>query len=213
MDALDSRLLHYGDCFAQQFPSTGDLSYWVSRTGASTPRPDRELASIKVVAPQAGEEHRQHDVTVQLDGDQLGVDHTSKLRIAAGDVVVWHAADASVGYFAVSGHGSNFAFDSRALTAGSLYTHAFAEVGSYAWSDPGHGHLRGRITVRAPEASNDDPIGQWFAQLCEAAIVSVRARSADPPELEIVQGQAVAWIIEEGHGISITEAGPTLEVN
>jgi plastocyanin len=203
MNALDSRFICLGDCFAHRFSTPGTFSY------ALTPLPaalgghhgDAPVHSVTVSAG-AGDQ-RQHAVTVSRRGGTLTAS-PARLEVTAGDLVVW-ASDRSVTFgFRVRGTCGDDLVDSAALRTESIYTHAFGLPGTYAWADANGSGLRGQVRVAPHDAAAGHEA--WLGRLHEGTLVHVQGEQAEPAQIDIIVGQTVVWAVQDSPGISITDA-------
>jgi plastocyanin len=207
MFQLDSRLLGPGDCFVQRFTTAGTVHYRLDRAPATDFSLAGEKPFMLTVAEHVGRsEHDsvQHNVAVQVQRSRLQVD-TPQLEIGVGDTVRWHTQDSAL-RFAVSGASEGFAFDSRTLTAECAYTHAFMEAGTYRWRDANGSPIGGEVSVTNPVLSEDAQRKRWAEQLGKATHITIEGERADPPSVEVMTGQTVAWIVVKAPEITITDA-------
>ncbi|WP_322778464.1 hypothetical protein [Frankia sp. Cas4] len=203
MSALDSRALTYLDCYGQRFDSPGTIRYAVGGPLASCLHVD-DLAFTVEVEQSKGGEPRQHDVTIQHNGRAFSAS-PAMLRIATGDVVLWHAHDSSSPPYAVWGEGAGGTFSSTSLRSGALYTHAIGTAGEIEWADARRAAVRGRIRVRDLDSRDPEACERWSSLLREGAVVVINADRADPAELDLISGQTVFFAVIGGDGISITD--------
>jgi plastocyanin len=203
MNVLDSRFLSYVDCFGRRFNQPGAFSYRVTSAAAACAHEAGEEFTIEV--GEKAREPKQHDVAVRQRDDGF-VAEPSTLRIDAGDTVLWHAAGASTGAFAVRGEAPDGVFDSSALTSDTLYTHAFGTAGQLRWVDAHGSGLRGEIVVRDLDANDPEDCRKWMERLAEGVLVTIQRGRATPKRVEIVTGQRVFWLVARtDKGITITD--------
>lgn len=207
MDALDSRLLRYIDCYAQKFSTRGTIYYRLSTVPASCIPVEKEAAFTITVKGRSGGKDRegaQHNVTVQRKDSSLVADPPN-LDIAAGDTVLWHSPDQTLLGFAVYGEGAGGSFDSSALSFEAVYTHAFGTPGEYHWIDANHGQVSGVVVVRSPDSTDPEECRKWMAALGDGALVLIEGNRVEPQRIEILTGQTVFWAVQKADGISITD--------
>ena len=209
MTAFDSRMLAYTDTFGIRLTRPGSYRYALA-SHAGKARDEREEEPTIEVKPPTGRDRprpkgRSHALEVRRSGRRFAPAQP-KLEVEAGDVVLFHAADSTVGAWMVSVAGPEAQFDSRRLGADCLYTHAFGLPGVYEWRDAYGGPARGRIEVRSPEAREPKEAEAWMAKLAEGSLITIKGRQVEPRELSILTGQTVFWLIESAPGISITGA-------
>lgn len=204
MNDLDSRFLKLGDCFAQKFSRPGTYRYIVT-TAAGACLPVREDTYTIVVKPRNSKsDGGQHNVVVNTESGKL-VAQPPEIVIEAGDVVLWHTLDAATPGFAVVGECEGKKFDSTALTAEALYSHAFGTPGRYVWVDAHRGKLRGEINVRAVDSCKPEDRKDWLEALRKGTLITVAGHRSEPEHVEILAGQTVFWAVEKAEGISITD--------
>ena len=203
---LDSRVLNYGECYGMKFSHSGKAIYQVHPyTGASLPA-DEDCFSITVrdTAQKSGSE-QQHNIVIRKQDGRL-VAEPEHLEISKNDVVLWHAANAEVHGFVISGEGPKDEFDSAAITTHSVYTHPFGNEGVIDWIDANGSGLHGTIVVKSPKGTDKKSQQKWLAQLETPSLITISGDKASPQKLEIITGQTVVWAIEKAAGISITDA-------
>jgi plastocyanin len=204
MDSLDSRSLRYVDCFAQRFPRAGTVVYELTTLAGALLPGRSQTFTIKVAKGRQGG-HPQHHVAVrQVDGSLRAEPDT--LEIAAGDMVVWHTADAKLPGYVVRGKGAGTSFDSSALRDEAIFTHAFGRPGTYEWVDAHGSDVGGQVVVEAADTRDARASERWRAALAEGRMVRVSAKSVRPRKVEIVVGQTVFWAVKDAGGVSITDA-------
>lgn len=207
MDTLDSRSLHYIDCFFQKFSKPGKAYYRLT-TIADICFPDEmeDAYRIDIKKRQGGDqESQQHHVLVRREGAQFMAEPQT-LEIKPGDVVVWTTTDPKGFGFAIQGEGPDGKFDSTAITHNAVYTHAFGTPGDYEWMDANGGRVSGKVYVRSLDVNDVEQCKKWTAALSDGTVIVIRDDSADPAEVEILAGQTVFWAIERAAGISITDS-------
>jgi plastocyanin len=203
MNSLDSRSLRYGDTFAQKFSRPGRVHYYLG--SAAGQLFGRENAfSINVKQAARNRTGKQHNVLVRMNGRELVAD-PPELEVEAGDLVLWSAFDATIPGFYVSGQSENISFDSAALSAEAVYTHAFGSPGEYQWEDAHHGSVSGKIAVTTPDIKSERDRSNYQKGLTQGGLVVIRERLVEPPDLEIWTGQTVFFAVEKADGISITD--------
>jgi len=204
--ALDSRFLQYTNCFGHRFVSPGLVRYRLSTLPTGTGlahAADADVFTIEVAAEPAGQAAKQHGVTVRLEGRRLVAD-PPKLRIHPHDVVIWTAEGAGTPPYSVLGQGERLAFDSRALTAGCLFSHPFGLPGAVRWTDANGSGLGGEIVVASHEPNVDADHLQ--ERLSSGTLVTVRGTEAQPGRIEIFVGQTVLWLFEDAPGVTVTDS-------
>lgn len=213
MDALDSRSLRYTDCFVQQFPAADKISYWItSPVGRFMPADEERAFTIHVSAKGANTKKgkadgQQHTVTVRYkDGTFLA--DPPELEIAAGDFVLWNTPDPAAPGFVVMGEGEQTKFDSAALSAGSVYTHAFGLPGEYSWMDANCTSIQGKIRVSMPEMNMQDPKGyqrKLLKTLEQPVMIVVKDEHTDTVDAQAIVGQTVVWAVERSSGTAVVD--------
>lgn len=200
--SFDSRMITYLNCYAKKLPRTGRIEYRLA-TGPGLCQPDDTRFVIEVKEKAAGE-GQQHDVVVRMSERKLVADPPT-LEVRAGDMVLWHAADASVAAFSVRGTGPGGSFDSARMEDEAVFTHAFGSTGTYAWADAYGGGARGVVEVVEPKQYDDADCEEWTKALGEGALFHIAKGKVQPDRVRIVPGQTVFWAIEGAPGISITD--------
>lgn len=208
MNTLDSRCLHYTDCFAQKFSQPGRIRYRLAAAaGACMPvaKDDKDVFTIEVAGrgDPAGS-GQQHDVTVRQEGNHLLAD-PPHLKIKAGDIVMWNAPNPATPGYNVRGEGAGFAFDSTALTSEAIYTHAFGTPGTYRWTDANGRTVSGVVEVRPVDAPMREHCEQWLAALGTGTLIHIVGNEAKPNSVQIMPGQTVFWAVEKASGMCITD--------
>lgn len=206
--SLDSRVLGHLSCYGKKFARAGKVQYRLLAGSGACPagEEDEGLFTIEV-SGKAGAEGNQHDVEVRFAQGAFMAD-PPRLEIQAGDLVLWHAADAAVPGFTVRGQGPGGRFDSGALDDEAIYTHAFGVAGRYEWTDAYRGAVSGVIEVAAPERSElgaREDCDAWVKALAEGALIHVVKGKARPDRIRVLPGQTVFWAVESAPGISITD--------
>src|SRR5215207_6862573 len=107
MDMLDSRALHYIDCYMQKFSKPGTVRYHLT-TAAGMCLPVEKDGPLTIEVKERGgrrdRDGQQHNVTVSRQGNRL-VAEPPRLQIEAGDAVLWHAPDPNITGWMVRGEG------------------------------------------------------------------------------------------------------------
>lgn len=205
MNTLDSRLLQYTDCYAQKFASPDRIHYQITTiAGACLPVTDTDF-TIEVKGCTERKQGHQHTVIVRREKQRF-VAEPAQLQIEVGDMVLWCAADSSVPGFTVHGAGDYTRFDSSALAAEAVYTHAFGMPGQYKWVDANGGGVSGVVEVRSLDSHSRDQCENWIGALAKGTLVTICGNQAMPQRIEILTGQTVFWAVESAAGISITDA-------
>jgi plastocyanin len=209
MNTLDSRTLRFGDCFGQRFQKAGSVRYYVTMGGICPPAEMRSdegyLITVKPAAKGAKASPKQYNVVVSRKDGALVVTPTS-LEIDAGDGVLWHAGDASVTGFRVSGEGEGFSFDSAKIQQAAVYTHVFGVPGVYQWKDPNGTGVTGTVEVASVAPCNDEEREKWYEILKKPAGFEIAGKSSKPERLKITVGQTVFWSIDKSSGVAITDS-------
>lgn len=211
MDTLDSRSLRYTDCFVQKFSGPDTAYYWITGPVGKLISVEREQAFVIRVKAGAKSkaEGQQHNVTVKYDGRNFVAD-PPELEISHGDFVLWNTPDSSTPGFVVIGEGEKVSFDSSALTAEAVYTHAFGLPGEYQWVDANRGSVRGIVQVIAPESARTEDLKGQQKRLLEAlkkpVVILVRDDTATPTEVKAMVGQTIVWAVERSSGLAVTDA-------
>ncbi len=209
MNTLDSRLLHFTDCFAHRFSTPGTFRYDVSPLPSMfAPRrhdgdDDDENEGAHVVVVETEGAQRQHHVRVSVVRGRLTVS-PRRLEVSAGDLVCWSADHSVTTGYVVRGRIGSATVDSAALHHESVFTHAFGVAGDVEYADAGGSGLRGRVRVVHP-GQQDERRERWAASVGQGTLVHVRGEQAEPAEVEILVGQTVFWAIEDAPGVSITD--------
>jgi plastocyanin len=206
MNALDSRFLRLGDCYARKFGKSGSVRYVLTvAAGHCMPVGDGAFTITVGPRPAKKETSRQHNVVVRLKNSVLVAEPPS-LQIDAGDMILWHTPDAAAHGFAVVGEGDAGNFNSGALTDESVYTHAFGLPGLYDWVDAHGGKVRGQIRVKTVEAKEPNDCKKWLETLGKGSLITINGEKAEPKQIDILAGQTVFWAVQKAPGISITDA-------
>jgi plastocyanin len=202
MTNLDSRSLTYVDTLGRRFAEPGQVRYRiVSAAVVCQPARDELPFTIDVTPEKGGE---QHDVTVRLESGGLVAD-PPQLKIANGDVVLWHSFSSTPGY-AVQGGSKAESFDSSSFTAGMLYTHAFGVPGDYEWVDAIKQSVSGVVEVTSLDPNDREQCGEWMEALEHGTLVTIDGKRSDPPKVSIVAGQTIFFAVTAAEGISITDS-------
>lgn len=203
--SLDSRVLTYLSCYAKKFSKAGRVDYRLLAGAGACSAGDEETGAFAVeVTGKGGGGGGQHDVTVRFANGALVAD-PPRLEMHAGDLVLWHAADARVPGFTVRGQGAGGRFDSGALDDEAVYTYAFGEAGRYEWADAHAGTVSGVVEVVPPERTSRDDCERWVKALAEGALIHIVKGKAKPERVQVLPGQTVFWAVESAPGISITD--------
>jgi plastocyanin len=208
MITLDSRSLRFGDCYAQTFPTAGEIRCVVTAPGAfaSPSTSHHGILTIRVAESNAkSAKQKHHAVVVRRDGANL-VPEPSNLQINAGDIVVWHTQDQSLAGFAVVGEGPKFHLNSMAFTEGAFYTHAFGLPGQYKWIDANSGRVGGVVDVKNPTVIGSQSHAKWLKTLEQPKTFEIAGNRIRPERVSIHVGQTVVWKIDRATGITITDA-------
>jgi plastocyanin len=160
---------------------------------------------IRVKKGPARREGEQHFVTVRRDGRRFVAD-PPELEITAGDSVLWNASDPKTPSYSVRGEGASGGFDSTALTAEAVYTHAFGLPGEFRWADANGSGVSGLVSVRQVDSEDRRDMAAWADQVKEGVLVVVSGDRVDPKEVNVLVGQTVFFAIEKAPGITITDA-------
>jgi plastocyanin len=204
MNALDSRFIRTGDCFAHRFSTAGTFRYALSPLPSSLVAHSKEPPALTVtVSASSGTDQNSHYVTVSSSGGKLDAS-PAQIKVAANDLVVWSPNQSVTMGFRVRGRIGDDVVDSGSLYTESIFTHAFGLSGRYEWRDANGSPLTGSVVVAMP----DKEFGQeaWLRLLEEGKLVHVRGDRAEPSEVEIVVGQTVVWAVEDAPGVTITDA-------
>ncbi|HVC13239.1 MAG TPA: hypothetical protein VND62_00090 [Acidimicrobiales bacterium] len=200
MNALDSRFVRVGDCFAHRFSMPGTFRYAVSVLPSSFAAHHHESSGLTItVTPATDAPQVTHYVTVSAaEGLTASPD---RITVSAGDLVVWSPAKSAALGFRVRGKIAEHIVDSGSMRTESIYTHAFGLAGRYRWRDANGSALKGEINVAAPS----DDVEAWLECLKDGAFVHVRGERAEPESVEIAVGQTVVWAVENAPGVTITD--------
>jgi plastocyanin len=200
MDTLDSRALRFTDCYAQRFMKTGHYPYNVVPVMGACLNTERPFAI------QVQESHekrmRQHNVVVRFR-DRKFIVEPDTLTIGAGDLVLWNCPDTRAIPFTVVGE-KEF-FSSERLVNESGYSHAFGLPDRYEWVDAYGSGASGVVRVRDAACKTPEDVRRWHTQLSKGTLVTITGSTAEPPEVDIVTGQTVFFIVTKSPGISITD--------
>jgi len=208
MITLDSRSLRFGDCYAQTFPTAGEIRCVVTAPGApASPSTSRHgVLMIRVTEGNAkSAKPKQHTVLIRKDGSTL-VPDPSNLEINVGDIVLWHTQDQSLAGFAVVGEGPKFHLNSMAFTDGAFYTHAFGLPGQYKWIDANSGRVGGVVEVKNPTVTGAQSHAKWLKTLEQPKTFEIAGNRIRPERVSIQVGQTVVWKVDKAPGISITDS-------
>ena len=200
MDTLDSRALRFNDCYAQRFMRPGKYAYNVLPVLGHCVTGERPF-SIQVGEPTDGR-MKQHSVIVRFKDGRFTVDRDT-LTIAAGDLVLWNCPNAKAVPYTVTGEREFFSSDRLVNESG--YSHAFGSADRYEWTDAFGTGASGVIRVKDPACKTAVDFQHWQKQLAKGTLVTITGSTAEPPEVDIVTGQSVFFIVTKGPGISITD--------
>jgi plastocyanin len=204
MSTLDSRSLRYVDCFAQRFSKRGEVVYHITTTAGAGIAFQPGPFKIRIKRAPAQHEGRQHLVTVRREGLRF-VAEPPELEIAAGDSVLWNAPDPKTPGYAVRGNGAGGGFDSTALAAEAVYTHAYGVPGEFRWADANGSGISGLVHVRQVDSKDRRGVAAWADQMKEGVLVVVSGDQVDPKEVSIFVGQTVFFAVRKAPGITITD--------
>lgn len=205
MTTLDSRLLHFTDCFAHRFSTPGTFRYDVSPLPSMfVRRQDDKDEDLQVVVLPGEGSQRQHHLTVSVVRGRLTV-APHRLEISAGDLVCWSADRSVTTGYVVRGRINSDTVDSTELHHESVFTHAFGLPGDIEWMDARGSGLRGRVRVVQPD-EKDERHARWGSSIAQGTLIHVRGEQAEPAEIEILVGQTVFWAIEDAPGVTITDS-------
>jgi plastocyanin len=205
MSTLDSRSLRYVDSFTQRFSTSGDVAYHITTTAGARVALEPAPFKIHVKEPPAQREGEQHFVTIRRSGLRF-IAEPPELEITAGDNVLWHASDSKTPGYAVRGIGAGGGFDSTALAAEAVYTHAFGVPGEFQWTDANGGRASGLVNVRQVNSRDGREMAAWSDQVKEGVLVIISGDRVEPKEVNIFVGQTVFFAIERAPGITITDS-------
>jgi plastocyanin len=210
MNALDSRLLQFTDCFAHRFSTPGSFRYDVSPLpsmlaprGSHDSQDDEDDDDPRVVVVETEGSQRQHHVRVSRVRGRLTV-LSRRLEVSAGDLVCWSADHSVTTGYVVRGRLGSESVDSAELHHESVFTHAFGVAGDVEWADAGGSGLRGRVRVVHPD-DKDERRTRWAASIGQGTLVRVRGQQAEPADVEVLVGQTVFWSVEDAPGVTITD--------
>lgn len=203
MNDLDSRVLRYGDSFAQRFAKPGALSYAVGPVGTAR-FGAQDAYKITVKPSSANRKAKQHFVVVSLKDKHLVADPPG-LEIEAGDIVLWGAEGSSTPPFRVGGRSEAGTFDSDGLQSEAVYTHAFGVAGEYEWRDANGHRVSGVVKVTNPILKAREDTEKFHKLLGTGTMVLIRGDRAEPQTVEIYTGQTVFFAVEKAEGITITD--------
>ena len=148
-------------------------------------------------------EAKQHDIQVVYDA-KLRYFHAkpAHLEIMAGDLVLWHKPDKEGGAFSVSGSSENGdTFDSRRLGYATVYMHTFLESGTYNYTNTyGRGGSQSGTVKVVPTGKDYE---EWLERLKKPAVVNYVKGAFTPSKVEVVQGGAVMWVVQDDVKISV----------
>src|SRR5258708_25541567 len=186
MNALESRFLGWGDCYARKFGKPGSVRYALTAAaGQCMPAGDGAYTITVGPSPSKKETNRQHNVLVRQKNSTLVAEPPS-LQIDAGDMILWHTPDGAAHGFAVVGEGDAGNFNSGALTNESVYTHAFGLPGLYEWVDAHGGKGRGQIRVKTVEAKERNDCKKELRALAKGTVGTINMQTCRPAQLLIV---------------------------
>jgi len=205
MNTLDSRSLRYVDCFAQRFSTPREVAYHITTTAGVRIALEPAPFKIRVKKGPAQREEEQHFVTVRREGLRF-VAEPPELEITAGDSVLWNASDPKTPGYAVRGHNARGGFDSAALAAEAVYTHAFGLPGEFRWTDANGSGVSGLVNVRQVDSKDHRDMAAWADQMKEGVLVVISGNRVEPKEVNIVVGQTVFFAVEKAPGITITDS-------
>ena len=204
MNILDSRFLSPGDTYAQRFTHSGTYHYTVGIQG-SLAQPGHDAPFAILVGAAEGDPQETHYVAVTYANSSFSAS-PDRLEIRKGDVVLWSAATAGAPGFAVSGQGEQGRFDSAAIHANGMYSHAFGVTGVIEWSDPHQSGVQGTIVVEAhPRCRTPDDRQAYAQMLGKGTVVTIEDGRAYPDRVKVTVGQTVFFAVKSGRDISIVE--------
>jgi plastocyanin len=202
MDNVNSRKLTSQDGFLQLFASADEFTYHLTSAPEDI-RTSHESSFHLTVKP--GTKKRgagtQFDVKVHWDVDgRRYVPTPDNLAISVNDYVLWHCERMEGSPpFAVRGQGRSGSFSSSSLGSNAAFTHFFLTPGEVKYQVSGKGTYLIQVTdhrkVEKPE---------YAKRTADAPVVTIRRGAVTPTKLDIVAGQTVIWVVEEGADVSIT---------
>ena len=205
MSTLDSRSLRYVDSFTQRFSKPGEVIYQITTTAGAAVSLEPGPFKIHIKEAPGQREGEQHFVTIKRDGRRFIAEPT-ELDINAGDNVLWHASDPKIAGYAVRGNGAGGGFDSTALAAETVYTHAFGLPGEFRWIDANGGRASGLINVRQVNSKHEREMAAWVDHVKEGVLVVISGDRVEPNEVNIFIGQTIFFAVEKAPGITITDS-------
>ena len=216
-EVLDSRALRNTDCYGQRFMKPGTYPYALVPAGGAGASGRFPYVVEVVERAQSDRAMQQATVTVRFVKDRQGdccdertygpgrfVPDQERVRIEAGDMVVWNSPDAATRPFAVDGQ-QEF-FGSAALTNECGYTHVFTTPGEHEYADANGSGLRGVVRVADPQPRTPEDLRAWQARLGEGTLVMINDARPEPAEVDVVLGQTVFFAVVTGPGVTITDA-------
>lgn len=210
MDRVDNRKLDKYDAYLRHFIRPGVYRYRINYLSEGLEEFQAGPEYGIVVEASKGEEPsrkpeqaKQHDIQVVYDV-KLRYFHAKPagLEIMAGDLVLWHKPGKDGGAFSVSGSSEDGdTFDSRHLGYATVYMHTFLQSGTYNYINT-YGRGAGQSgTVKVIPAGKDRK--EWFERLKKPAVVNYVKGAFTPSEVEIVEGGAAMWVVQDDVNISV----------
>jgi len=210
MDRVDNRKLDKYDAYLCRFARPGVYRYRINYLSEGMEEfqagPEYEIVveACKGKEPtKKPKEAKQHDIQVVYDA-KLCYFHAKPARpeIMAGDLVLWHKPNKEGGAFSVSGLSKDGdTFDSRRLGYATVYMHTFLRSGTYNYTNT-HGRGGGKSgTVEVVPMGKDR--AKWLERLKKPAVVNYVKGAFTPSKVEIVEGGAVMWTVQDDVNISV----------
>ena len=210
MDRVDNRKLDKCDAYLRCIGRPGvyhyRINYLSEGMGEFEAGPEYEIVVEAFKGKETirkPEEVKQHDIQVVYDA-KLRYFHAkpARLDIIAGDLVLWHKPSKEGGAFSVSGFSEDGdTFDSRRLGYATVYMHNFLESGTYNYTNTyGRGGSQSGTVKVVPIGKDYE---EWLERLKKPAVVNYVKGAFTPSKVEVVQGGAVMWVVQDDVKISV----------
>ncbi len=161
---------------------------------------ESQMEFIKVL--ETSEEGRQYNIGIRINRfNKPIIPRRLPARLPTGSVIMWHKADISGPYIKIEGlEGKKKKFSNEKLNHHDGFCHTFIFPGKYRYHNGKDGDRRnyGEVMVKSNKGLNT----LTKENIPDPVLVRCTPEGFDPPEVSIVLGQTVGWLIYD-IGVSI----------